>query len=99
VIGGEGSQRAELVQDVVADLIRRQVHGAPAKAAEVREARVRSDADPAPDAFGDGRVHNVRVTGVESAGDVGAGNHLEQGSVVAHRVGAEAFSEICYEIN
>jgi hypothetical protein len=57
------------------------------------------DADAAADAFGNRGVHDVRVTGVEAAGDVGTGNHLEQGSVVAHRVGAEAFSKICDEIN
>ncbi|MCY1239538.1 hypothetical protein D9M72_523350 [compost metagenome] len=84
VIGGEGAQCAELVDDVVADLIRGQVHGAAAEAAEVREARVRPDADAAADAFGHSRVHDVRVSGMEAAGDVGAGNHFEQGRVVAH---------------
>ncbi len=99
VVRGEGAEGAELVEDVVADFIGGEVHGAAAKAAEVGEARVRPDADAAADAFGDRGVHDVRVSCVESTGNVGAGNHLEQCRVVAHRVGAEAFSEIRHEIN
>jgi hypothetical protein len=36
---------------------------------------------------------------VEAAGDVGAGHDLQQGFVIANRVGAKTFTKIRYEID
>jgi hypothetical protein len=99
MVGGEGAEGSELVQDVVTDFICGEVHGAAAEAAQVREARVRPDADAAAHALRDRGVHDVRVPCVEAAGDVGAGHYFQEGRVVAQGVRAKAFSKICNEIN
>ena len=58
-----------------------------------------ADADSRPDTFSHRGVHDVRVPCVEAAGDVGAGHDLQQGFVVANRVGAKTFTKIRYEID
>lgn len=99
VVGGEGGKGAELVEGVGADFLRGEVHGAPAKAAQVREAGVGTDADSAADAFGYGAVHDVRIAGVEAARDVRAGDDVQEILVLAQGVRAESFSQIRHEID
>ena len=70
--GGEAVQGAQLVQDVVVHFVGGKAHVAPAEATQVREARVGPDAYSAANAFGNSGGHDVRVTGVEPAGDIGA---------------------------
>ena len=43
--------------------------------------------------------HDVRIAGMEAAGDIGAGHELEHGVVVAHAPRAEAFAEIGVEVD
>ncbi len=39
-----------------------------------------------------------RVTGMETAGHVGAADHIENRLVIAHAPGAEAFTEVTVEV-
>jgi len=55
--------------------------------------------DTALDAGRDRGVHDARVAGVETAGDVGGGQHVQQRLVVTHAVGAETLTEISDEID
>ncbi len=99
VVRRKTGQRAQLVEDVGAYFGGSQVHGAATETPEVREAGVGANSDSAAHAFGYRGVHDVRVTGVEAAGDVRTGHNLEQGRVIPHGVGAEALAQIGDEIN
>ena len=97
---GEGVQGAELVQNVRADLVCGEVHRAPAEPA--RSGKLGCAPMPIPRATQSsdhGRVHDSGVTGMESAGDVGGRQHVEQCVVVAHRPCAEALAEVGDEID
>ena len=92
-------QRADLVDQPCLQFRRRQVHAAPAEALQIGKRRVRAEADPARQRRTHGLAHHQRVTGMEAAGDVRAGHHIEHGGVVAHRPGAEAFAEVGVEVD
>jgi len=94
VVGGEGGQCTELVDDIVADFIGSEVHCPAAETAQVREAGVSADAYTLADAFGHRSVHDVRVARVEAAGNVGAGHDIQERCVVTHRVGTKTFTKI-----
>ena len=99
VRGGESREGAHLVDQVGLDLIRARPEGTPAEADEVGEARVGADAHSTLTAHGDRAVHDARVTGVETAGDIGRGEDLEQFFVLTHRVGTEALTDVGDEID
>ncbi len=96
---GEDPQRPDLVGDLGRQLVARHVHGAAAEAGQIAV----GDLGPDPDAAFGGEVadaaHHRGVAGVEAAGDVGAGHDGEQGVVVGEGPAAEAFTEVCVEVD
>ena len=68
----EAVQGTQLVQDIVLNFGGSKAHVAPTEATQVREARMSPDAYSAANAFGNSGGHDVRVTGMEPACDIGA---------------------------
>ncbi|BCW50616.1 hypothetical protein StoSoilB13_29580 (plasmid) [Arthrobacter sp. StoSoilB13] len=58
-----------------------------------------ADAYAAANAFSNSGGHDVGITGVEPACDIGACNDLQELGIVANGVGAESLSKIRYKIN
>ena len=100
LLAREGGQRADLVDDVVADLGRRRRQVAAAEPAQVGKARVRPDRRrraPRP-ARPCARIH-PGSPGVESARDVRRRDVADDLAVEPKRVGAEAFAHVAVEVD
>lgn len=72
VESGKPVQGAQLVEDIVLDFVGAESHVPAAKTPQVGKAGVRTDTHPAADAFSNCGCHDVRITGMEPASDVGA---------------------------
>jgi hypothetical protein len=96
---GERVESAELVDDLVAQRGRLDVDEAAAEAGLVRIPDVSADGDTALDRLAGHPAHDRGVAGVEAACHVGAGDDVEQRTVVAHRPGAESLTEVCVEVH
>jgi hypothetical protein len=95
----EAVHGADLVERVVAGLLRRH-HQRPApETHEVRESRVRADRDARRDRGGEARADRPGIARVEPAGEVRAGHLGEQRHVVAHAPGAIGLAGIHVEID
>src|SRR5690606_14536522 len=95
----DGPQRAQLIERHQLQFLRFVGDVPPAEALSIRVADVRADADaPGDREAGDG-MHRHRVAGVESAGDIGGADDLEQRRVVGHDVVAEAFAQVGVEVD
>ena len=95
----QGGRRADLVGDEALDLAGRIGQHAATEAPEVGEAGVGAHRHAARLGEAEGLGHDFGVAGVQAAGDVGRGDHAEQGGVVADAIGAETFAEIGIEID
>ncbi|MNN13701.1 hypothetical protein D3C81_1267400 [compost metagenome] len=93
----EGVQRADLVQHQRLHFFRRAGHMTTAEAGEVGIGRVRADAHPMLHRQAHGALHDGRVAGMETAGQVGLVDQRHGVSVVAHLPGAEAFTHVAVE--
>ena len=96
---GEPGQRADLVEHVRGHVVRGQVHLPPAEADQVRVRHLGADHDPAGRRRGHGAQQRARVAGVEAAGHVRAGDHVEDGLVVAERPGAVRLADVGVEVD
>ena len=67
-------QCRHLIEHKGFELVGRQVHVSPAKALQVRKARMRANADAVPGSQTDGDVHDQWITSVVAAGDVSRGD-------------------------
>jgi hypothetical protein len=92
-------QRRHLIQHKVLDLGWSHLHFPPAKADEILEPRVCTDATPFSLRERHGRPHRPRVAGVETAGHVCRRNAVHQGRVLAHRPWPERLAEVGIEID
>src|SRR6266849_5060729 len=93
-------QRADLVGDQVFDLRGLHARKRPsAKAVQVAVTGMRADADAARFCKLHGPAHDVRIAGMEAAGDVDRGGKLDHGGVIAHLPCAKSFAEIAIEID
>ncbi|MPN37585.1 hypothetical protein SDC9_185105 [bioreactor metagenome] len=79
--------------------IGRYLHLAPAKTHQILHARMSADSAASLDSHFDGFAHYRRITCMKTTGNVGRGNILQNFFIVAHLVGAEAFSQITVQIN
>ncbi len=96
---GEGVERADLVQDVVGEVVGGVVDAAAAEAGQVAVADLGSDADvPGHRRLAD-PAHDGRVAGVEAAGDVGTGDQGQERFVVAEGPAAESLAQICVKVD
>ena len=77
-------ERADLVDDVVVGLVRRDVEPAPSEADEVGQSRVRADREPVLHRQAGGREHRGRIAAVEAAREVDGGRVREGAGVVPH---------------
>ena len=96
---GDPGQRAELVEHVRGDLLGREVHVPAAEADQVRVRDLRTDHDPARGGRGDRAQQGERVAGVEAAGDVGAGHHVQDRLVVAQRPGPVRLADVRVQVH
>jgi hypothetical protein len=93
----EGSQRADLVDQEIAELGTGDPHLAPAEALQVGQGGVGTDLDPVLLGETHGLVHHHRVRGVEATGDVGDRDVRHDPFVVAHLVEAEALAHVAVD--
>lgn len=96
---GEGFQTAELVERLIPEFLRGDRHGATAETGQIAVADVRADAYPLLDGQCAGAAHDRRVPGVEPAGDVRAGDHVQHGGVITHVIGAEALTQVAVQVD
>src|SRR5664280_2974118 len=92
----EGSQ---LVQDIGLNFGGRCVESSSAEAHKVQEPRVGADVHAKTGTIPNRRVHDPRITCVESAGDVRGGHQLQHRLVLTHFVVTEALAEVGNKIN
>ena len=96
----ERLQRADLVDDVGGQIVGRDVDEAPSEPGEVAVADLGADPDAVLARPAGRCVRSAgRVAGVESARDVGAGDHAEHRVVVAEPPHAEALAEVGVEVD
>jgi hypothetical protein len=96
---GDAVQGGELVEDVVGQLGRIDVDEPAAEPGQVAVGHLRADGDSPGGGPGAHAAHRRRVPGVEAAGDVRAGDDVEQGVVVPQSPYAEALTEVGVEIH
>ena len=80
---GAGLERADLIGDVALDSPRTLLNPVPAEAAQVEEPRMGADGHAAHPRRRRRLDHDVGVTRVEAAGDVGRGDDVEERGIVA----------------
>ncbi len=90
-------QRTDLVVQQVLDFLGRVAHGAAAEAGQVLVGRVRADAHAIGQGQGHGLAHDARVTGVETAGDVGAVDKGHDFGIQAQGPVAKAFADVAIQ--
>lgn len=97
---GDRLERTNLVCDELLDVIGALYgqHSA-TEPPQVHEAWVGANIDFFAHRMGYSFTHGKGVAGMEAAGDVRRGNDLEQGRVVAHCIGAVAFSHVGIQID
>jgi hypothetical protein len=96
---GEGVQRPDLVEQVVAQFVRVVVDAAAAETGEVAVPDLGADRHAPLGGGGADPAHRGRVAGVEAAGDVGARDDVQQRLVVAQPPGTEALAEISVQVH
>ena len=96
---GEALERTDLVDDVLGEVVWRDVDEATTEAGQVAVPDLRADAHPLRRGPVADRTQDGGVTGVEAAGDVGARDDLEQRVVVAERPLPEPLTEVGVEID
>ena len=92
-------ERSELVGDVCSRLCRGYVQVSPAKAHQVRISRMCADPDPGIARHCHCFLHDQRIGGVVSAGDVAGGDQRDHLFIHSDSISAEAFSQITVQIN
>ena len=95
---GHRGERTELVEHCGFEFGGRHLHGPPAKALQVGEGGVGTEAGAAVTRRAHGVAHHQRVAGMEAAGDVGRIDDRQQRLIVAHLPGAEGFAQIGVQI-
>jgi hypothetical protein len=96
---GDAVERGQLVQHVVGELCGVDVDEPAAEAGQVAVGDLRADRHPRGRRAGADPPHRGRVPGVEAAGDVRAGDQVEQGVVVPESPHAETLTEVGVEID
>jgi hypothetical protein len=96
---GESVERPDLVQDVVCDVGGADVEVPAAESVAVGKRDVRAQGHTAFSGDLDRAAHDLRVTRVEPACDVGAGHHREQGIIVTHLPGSVSFAEVTVDVH
>ena len=96
---GQALQCAELVEHMLFQLVEVHRHGAAPEAHAVRIAHMRADIDARRLGQAHRAVHDDRIAGVITAGEVGGGDDLHDPCVVGDRVGPETFPEVGIEID
>ena len=80
---GEAVQCPDLIEDVVGETLGVHVDAAAAEASQIPVADLRTDGDVPGGRPVTDPAEDVRVTGVEAAGHVRAGHHVQQRLVIA----------------
>jgi hypothetical protein len=95
----ESVQSTRLVQNHGFYFVRRETHFSAAEALQIRIARLRAHTDVISLAQRDCVIHDLEITGVETARHVGAGDVAHHLAIVAETPAAVAFTEIAVEVN
>jgi hypothetical protein len=95
----ERIEGAELVEHIGGQLRRCHVDAASPETCQVAVTDLRSDRHATGDGPGADLAHDVRVASVKAAGNVGAGDHVEQCLVIAQAPPTEALSEVGIEVD
>ena len=98
---GQFAQRAELVEHVVDQLVNADIHVAAAKAHQVPEAGVGTDANALRRGHLDRAAHGAGVAGMEAGGHIGRADQRHQLRIhaITNGPGAEAFAHVGVEID
>ncbi|MNT47226.1 hypothetical protein D3C72_1839220 [compost metagenome] len=96
---GKGLCRTDLVGDQAFDLAGAERNDAAAETPEVRETRVRTYRNPTFPGQCEGLRHDLRVAGMQAAGDIGGADDIQDGFVVAHAIGAVSLAHVGVEVD
>ena len=96
---GHRVEGAQLVEDVGGELLGLHVEEPSPEADEVAVAHLSPDGHPALGRHLTGPAQRQRVAGMEAAGDIGAGDDVEHGRVIADRPGPEGLTEVGVEVD
>ena len=95
----ERVQRADLIQDALLDFVQCQTDGTSAETLQVRVAWLCADAHTVALAQRDRGVHHREITGVEAARQVGAGDVLDHGRVIAQLPVTVALAQVAVQVD
>ena len=95
---GEGAHGADLIGDVVLQLLRRDVDPPPPEPEEVRQGDVRADVDAKLLRHADDAAHDGRIAAMESGGDVRRRHQRQDAGVVAERPAPESFAHVAVDV-
>src|SRR4051812_1616160 len=95
----ERLQRADLIDDEVVRLLRRELHRPATETDEVGQAWMRADGHPSFGGQSHCPPHRSGITGVKAAGDARGADVLEYLSVVANLVRAETLADVAIEVD
>ena len=90
---------AELIGDRPLDLGGRHWQRSPPKAGEIGKRNMRPDGDAERLRLNEAARHDIRVAGVKTAGDIGAGHDAQHRGVIAHAPNAKTLAQIGVEID
>jgi hypothetical protein len=98
VIPGNGLQGSDLIQDVLPDLLRAALHAAPAEADQVGQSRMGSNPCPLSHSKFHGPMHDQRISGMETAGDVGRSDMAHDLFIQTQGIPAETLAHVAIQI-
>ena len=98
-IRSQGLKGANLIGNHVFKIVGTHVDAPTAEAPEVVEAGMRTNTDAGALCIGNNLTHGQRITCMETAGDIGRTDDLQDPVVVANIISAEALRHVCVEVD
>jgi hypothetical protein len=96
---GDAGEGADLVDQHRFEFGGRKLHCPPAETLQVGKRRMCAEADAGSQCLLDRAAHHQRIAGMETTGDVGRADDVQQFVIAAHFPGPEAFTQIGVEID
>jgi len=92
-------RRAQLIAHGIAKLRQRQMHTVAPKAAQVRKAGMRPNADTLFNRQRHRLRHHIRITCMKAASDIGRRHNVQKRCIIAQRIRAKALAHVGIQID